>query len=64
MNKIPYFAISSKELAAKPELGETIACSICGGAHLVEQTRQDGISLQFYHCNERLYLAGINGKEI
>ena len=71
----PYFAIGNDELAKKPALGETVLCRVCGERHDVEYGKEkdpvtglmkESKTLAFYKCpvNGKLYLAGIDGREI
>ena len=68
MSDIPYIAIGNDELG--PDLEPTIRCPLCNQNHPVEcsssDPRNDGssISLQFYKCGERMFLAGINGQSL
>ena len=74
-NSMPYFSISNDELARKPVLGKTAICRVCGEAHEVEYGKEkdpvtgemkDSKTLAFYRCTAtgKLYLAGIDGREV
>ena len=66
------FAIGNDELEKAPRLGDFILCKQCGERHKVEYgdkvledgTKEPSKSLAFYECGKKLYLAGINGKDI
>ena len=66
------FAIGNEELEQKEPLGDFILCDKCGERHIVEygnKVEADGSltqskMLSFYKCNDKLYLAGINGKRV
>ena len=72
---VPYFTIGNDELVKKPVLCETIRCRVCGEMHDVEYGKKmdtvtgemkNSKTLAFYKCpvNGKLYLAGINGREV
>lgn len=68
---LPVLAISNDELASAPELGETVACHICGGEHPVEHaygTKSDGsrsdLCLSVFKCGNKSYMCGLNNKEL
>ena len=62
------FAIGNDELKRAPRLGTSIKCDKCGQEHPVEYGKdKDGIEtgmLAFYKCGDKMYLCGINGKDI
>jgi hypothetical protein len=69
---IPWMAIGNKELANLPDIGETTLCWMCGKQHEVEYGEEiliDGTKIPsklmaFFKCRGRLYMCGINGKEL
>lgn len=66
------FAISNDELAKAPDLGDFILCDRCGQRHKLEYvnkilengTKRRSKSAAFVLCCGKLYLVGINGKDI
>ena len=66
------FAISNEELNEKPILRKMVICKMCGKRHRIiygKQTLRDGTeelstTLAFYKCNNELFLAGIDGRDI
>jgi len=62
-----FFAIGNDELEKCPpaQKGDSIDCPRCGQQHLLEcaktETGEDNDML-FYHCDGKLFLAGLNGK--
>lgn len=72
---IPYFTMGNDELEKKPKLGTTARCRVCGEYHEVEHGKEkdpatgemkESRLLAFYRCPKtgKLYLAGIDGREI
>lgn len=65
-------SFGNDELKAKPTLGAAITCPHCGELHDIQYgqeqqpngTWQESKSLAFYVCNDKAYLAGIDGKNI
>jgi len=70
--KTPYFAMGNDELAKMPTLKDEVLCARCGKMHKVKYAKaitEDGReipnkSLAFVECQGKLFLAGINGKDI
>ena len=69
---IPYTSFGNDELVGKPELGKTITCPHCGKVHdiqyretlLPDETTKPSKALAFYNCGEKVYLVGVNAKNI
>ena len=68
MTDLPYVAIGNDQLG--DNLPPTITCSHCRQQHLIQCSSEDtanagnSVTLQFYKCGEKTYLAGINRQEI
>jgi len=66
------FTIGYDEIKRAPKLGDFILCHLCGERHKIEYGKRlldDGTEIEskelaFYGCRNKLYLAGINGKDI
>ncbi len=66
------FSVGNEELAAAPELEETIVCTRCGELHEVlygEIVERDGTKvpskdLSYVKCQGKLFLVGFQGKDI
>ena len=67
------FAIGNDELGKLPEIGKTYLCPHCGKRHRVRvqynETQVNGewvpaTILAYVKCGKKLYLVGINGKEL
>lgn len=62
------FAVGNNELAAAPDLGDTVMCPRCFVEHKIETSlgdaEKDPTRLHFYKCHGTSYLAGINGKSM
>ena len=64
--------LGNDEIDKAPLLGDSILCSKCGKRHLIkygDKILKDGTKvssklLAYYRCKGKLYLAGINGKDI
>jgi hypothetical protein len=72
---VPFATFGNDELAGKPVLGTHVRCRTCGERHEVEYGKKkdnvtgqmvDTKDLAFYKCtkNGKLYLCGIDGREI
>ena len=65
MSDVPYVVIGNEELANRPKLrdGDWIRCPTCGKEHQVTSIESDppGMTMEFYHCDDKQYMAGING---
>lgn len=69
---IPFVAFGNEELAKLPALGDKILCPRCGKMHKVvygKRKLDDGSEVEsetiaFYKCRGKLYLAGIDGKNV
>ena len=71
--KVPHFAIGNDELAKMPTLKDEVLCARCGKMHKVKYGSK-GITkggreipsktLAFVKCQGKLFLAGVNGKDI
>lgn len=60
MKKIPFFAIGNDELDEKPLAGKSVKCKVCGKRHKLKTSS----TLGFYTCDQKIYLAAIEGKLI
>jgi hypothetical protein len=66
------FTISNDELEDKPMLKATVICKRCGKEHPVEYGKRkldDGTwitdtILAFTKCDDKVFLVGVDGKEI
>jgi hypothetical protein len=64
--------IDNNELEKKPLLKNTVICKRCGEEHFVQYgdrvlddgTRVPDKTIAFYKCNDKIYLAGIAGREV
>lgn len=67
MADLPYIAVGNDELG--DYLQPTIHCPHCKQQHEIECSSEDprnkgkSVTLQFYKCGDRTYLAGINRQE-
>ena len=73
MTSIPFTAVGANELG--DDLEDTVRCPKCGKSHPLEygtsrrllpdntwtESKPDK-SMAFYHCGDRLYMAGVGGK--
>ena len=61
------FAIGYNEINSLPPLGKTVRCWICKKKHIHKEVKDsDGVptGLHFFNCGKKIYLCGINGKEL
>lgn len=66
------FAIGNDELEKNDKVGNEIKCPTCGKNHPIEYgnkkmpdgSLQPSKTLAFYECRGKLFLAGINGKQV
>lgn len=72
IGKEPYVAFGNEELANLPKLGDEIVCPKCGMFHKIiygkkkldDGTEVETKTLAGYKCKGKLYLAGVNGKDV
>lgn len=66
------FMVGNDELARLPKLSDEILCPHCGQNHKVffserkldDGTRVKSKALAFYKCRGKLYLGGVDGKDV
>jgi hypothetical protein len=63
LEETPYVAFGNDELAAKPNIGPTVKCQVCGEMHDV---RDHAGVIATYHCPKsgKSYLCAVDGKDI